>query len=78
MNLKYFIESQNSGSLKYSELKETLAKNISEYFTEFREKKSELLEKPNYLAEVLGEGADKARKVAQTTLLEVKQKIGLL
>lgn len=76
--LKYFSEAQNSGNLKYSELKETLAKNITEYFAEFREKKKELLEKPNYIAEVLGEGAEKARAVAQTTLLEVKQKIGLL
>lgn len=77
-SVKYFSEAQNSGKLKYSELKETLAKNISEYFEEFREKKKELLAKPNYIAEVLGEGAEKARAVAQTTLLEVKQKIGLL
>jgi tryptophanyl-tRNA synthetase len=77
-SVKYFSEAQNSGKLKYSELKETLAKNITEYFAEFRERKKELLAKPNYIAEVLGEGAEKARAVAQTTLLEVKQKIGLL
>jgi len=75
-SVKYFSEAQNSGKLKYSELKETLAKNIIEYFAEFREKKKELLSKPNYIAEVLGEGAEKARAVAQTTLLDVKQKIG--
>lgn len=76
--LKYFTAAQSQGTLKYSELKEALAKNISDYFTEFREKKKELLAKPEYLAEVLGEGSAKARKVAQETLREVKEKIGLL
>lgn len=76
--IRRFTEAQNSGTLKYSELKEALAKNISDYFAEFREKKKALLAKPDYLAEVLGEGAKKARAVASATLTEVKQKIGLL
>ena len=76
--VKYFTEAQSQGTLKFSELKEALAKNITNYFAEFREKKKELLDKPEYLAEVLGEGARKARKVAGETLSEVKEKIGLL
>jgi len=76
--IAHFMETQATGSLKYSELKETLAKDISNYFADFREKKKELLAKPEYLAEVLANGAIKARKVAAQTLLEVKQKIGLL
>jgi tryptophanyl-tRNA synthetase len=76
--IRYFTEAQNSNTLKYSELKDILTKNISEYFSDFREKKKELLSKPQYLAEILGEGAGKARKIARNTLLEVKQKIGLL
>ena len=75
---QYLMARQKDGTLQYSELKEMLAKDISEYFGEFREKKKELLSKPEYLAEVLGEGASKARKVASQTMLEVKQKIGLL
>lgn len=75
---RYFTEAQHNGSLKFSELKQTLAKDISQYFAEFREKKKELLSKPEDLAEVLGEGASKARKVAGQTLMEVKQKVGLL
>ena len=74
----YFTEAQNKGTLKFSELKETLAKNIANFFTEFREKKQEILSRPQYLAEVLGQGAAKAKAVAQSTLLEVKEKIGLL
>jgi tryptophanyl-tRNA synthetase len=73
-----FKKQQTDGTLKYSELKETLAKDIGEYFAEFREKKKELMAKPAHLKEVLDEGAARARKVAGETLQEVKQKIGLL
>ena len=76
--VRYFTEAQNSGKLKYSELKEALAKDIAEYFERFRDKKKELLSSPEQLAEILGNGARKAREVASKTLLEVKQKVGLL
>lgn len=74
----FFNQAQNKGTLKFSELKETLAKDIASYFEEFREKKKELLSRPEELAEILGEGSKKAREVAGRTLLEVKEKIGLL
>ncbi len=76
--ITYFADAQNTGTLKYSELKETLAKDIAGYFEKFREKKKELLDRPAELAEILAEGSKKANKVARQTLLEVKQKIGLL
>jgi tryptophanyl-tRNA synthetase len=76
--IAYFADQQAAGTLKYSELKEALAKNVSDYFVEFREKKKEILAKPDYLAQVLGDGATKARQVANQTLMEVKQRIGLL
>ena len=74
----YFADQQAAETLKFSELKEALAQDIGDYFAEFREKKKQLLAKPDYLAEVLGNGAAKARKVAAQTLMEVKAKIGLL
>lgn len=76
--LAYFHNAQSQSTLKYSELKETLAKNIAEYFAEFRKKKKALLERPHHLETILHEGSDRARKVASETLKEVKQKIGLL
>lgn len=75
---KTFRQQHGEGTLKFSELKETLAGDIAHHFAEFREKKKELLSKPDHLAEILGDGAAKARKTAQATLREVKQKIGLL
>lgn len=77
-NIEHFNDMQQTGTLKFSELKEALATDIAEHFAEFREKKRELLARPEYLAEVLGEGARKAREVAHETLREVKEKIGLL
>lgn len=76
--ISFFRDAQRSENLKFSELKETLAKVISSYFSEFREKKKELLARPEKLAEILSEGSRKARQVASQTLLEVKEKIGLL
>ncbi len=74
----FFKGQQKAGSLKFSELKETIAKEISTYFAEFREEKQKLLDKPDFLAQVLGQGASRARAIAQATLIEVKEKIGLL
>lgn len=75
--IQYFGD-QGLKNIKFSELKEALAKDIAEHFAEFRAKKQELLANPGQLAEILGEGAARARMVAQETLLEVKQKTGLL
>lgn len=71
-------DAKQDGSIKYSELKEVLSIDIANYFSEFREKKKELLSRPDILAQILGDGAQRARTVAHQTLLEVKEKIGLL
>lgn len=76
--LSYFTKERKANTIKYSELKEVLAKAITAYFKEFRERKQELMDKPETLAEILGDGARRARTVASKTLSEVKQKIGLL
>lgn len=66
------------GSIRYSELKTDLADSIANYFAEFRERKKTLLDDTDLLAEILGEGSKKAREIAHQTLLDVKEKIGLL
>lgn len=77
-HIAQFATAKQDESIKYSELKEALAADIANYFAEFREKKKELLARPDELAQILGDGARKAREVASQTLLEVKEKIGLL
>lgn len=66
------------GSIKYSELKSTLADAIADYFADFREKKKQLMTDPQQLAQILADGAAKAREIAHETMLEVKEKVGLL
>lgn len=66
------------GSIKYSELKTELGDAIANYFADFRKKKKELMADKTLLAEILIEGKDRARQIAEQTMFEVKQKIGLL
>ncbi len=66
------------GTIRYSDLKLELAHAIAEYFANFRKKKKELLADQQLLAQILTDGATKAREIAQGTMFEVKQKIGLL
>ncbi|HYF04700.1 MAG TPA: tryptophan--tRNA ligase [Patescibacteria group bacterium] len=75
---KYFVDAEKEGTIKYSELKATLASRIAEHFADFRAKKQELMKDKEYVAEILAEGARKARLTASHTLAEVKEKLGLL
>jgi tryptophanyl-tRNA synthetase len=74
---KYKKEYDNN-TIKYSELKGELAEAIASYFAPMRKKKKELEQNQDQVLKVLKEGAEKARKVADATLAEVKEKIGLL
>lgn len=71
---KLLADSKN-GSLKYSELKEQLSKNIIEHFSEFRSKKKNIKEAE--VKKVLEQGAKIAQKVATDTINEVRKKIGI-
>lgn len=75
---KEFNAQIKTGDIKYSDLKTSLAHVVSDYFAEFREKKAKIMEDKNYIADVLSEGAKRARAVAGETLTEVKDKVGLL
>ena len=65
-------------NLKYSELKNDLAKAIVNHFAPLRQKRVELLKNKKRVLKFYQEGAKKARAVAQKTLKEVKEKIGLI
>ena len=57
--------------------KRHLAASINQYLAEFRERRREYQQRPGYVREVLAEGAAKARTIAQRTIEEVYQKMGL-
>ena len=57
--------------------KKLLAKNINEALAPIRAKRIELAARPGYVKEVLDDGAKRARVIAQATMQEVRQKMGL-
>lgn len=66
------------GGIGYAELKTKLFERLLTYFGEAREKRLELEQKPDYVEDVLREGAKKARKLTKQTMEEVRRKTGLI
>ncbi len=58
--------------------KEFLGEQINKYFAPFRQRRQEISTQPHYTADVLADGARRASVIAQETLREVKEKMGLL
>ncbi len=57
--------------------KKCLAANINRNLAEFREKRSELAKNPDYVWDVLADGAKRARVIADQTMDEVHAALGL-
>ena len=57
--------------------KRLLAENINKYFAPFREKRAALAAKPDDVWEILNDGAKRARVIADQTMVEVRDAIGL-
>ncbi|PIZ95851.1 MAG: tryptophan--tRNA ligase [Candidatus Magasanikbacteria bacterium CG_4_10_14_0_2_um_filter_33_14] len=72
-----FVEAEKNGTIKYGELKETLAQAIGDYFADFRENRTQYLEDRSFLATVLSEGEIKASKIAKASMKEVRHLIGI-
>ena len=60
------------------ECKEQLAEGINRDLAPFRARRAELAERPHYIKDVLADGASRARAIAEVTLEEVKEKMGLV
>ena len=57
--------------------KSELAEAINQYLEPMRQKRREFEDRPDYVTEVLAQGAEKARAVARATIAEVSEKMGL-
>ncbi len=66
-----------SDGIRYGELKTELAEAIYTELEPIQEKRAELEKNPDYVEQVIQEGAQKAREVASATVKEVKEKMGL-
>lgn len=58
--------------------KQALAKSINEALAPFRERRAELSKDPDYIFDVLREGGKRARVIAQQTMVEVREAVGLV
>ena len=65
---------QNKG---YAQFKEDLVKIIIKGLKPFQKKKKALEKKPAFIKQILAKGAQKAQLIAQKTIRQVKQKMGL-
>jgi len=63
--------------IRYGDLKKELSRAIFDKFEFAQDKKRELEAKPEYIDQILREGAERARKIAAQTLVEVKEVVGL-
>lgn len=75
---KKFEKEYQTKTIRYQKLKEELAVIISDYFADFRKKREELARNPAQIKKILDKGAAKAKPLAQKTLKEIKEKMGLI
>jgi tryptophanyl-tRNA synthetase len=66
-----------AGNMGYGHAKQALYEKYSEFFAPMRERRKQLLEKPQLVEDVLQDGAARARKVALQTLQRVRNAVGL-
>ncbi len=64
------------GGVGYGDIKKYVVDVIINFTKEMREKRAELEKQPEYVLEVLKQGTEKARKVAQEKMEEIKTAIG--
>jgi tryptophanyl-tRNA synthetase len=66
-----------AGGMGYGEAKTALLNKVDGYFGPARERRKELASKPDYVEEVMREGARRARKEAQKTMELVREAVGM-
>jgi tryptophanyl-tRNA synthetase len=65
------------GGVGYGHTKKRLIELLTEYFRPYREKRKELEGNPDYVEEVLRDGARRARSLARKTMEEIRSAVGI-
>ena len=66
-----------AGGMGYGHAKQALFEKYDAYFAEMRERRRELLAKPQLVEDVLQDGAERARKTAEAVMAPVREAVGL-
>ena len=74
---KIISEKYDAPGLRYGDVKLELFEKIMDYFAPYRKKRAILQSKPDYIKDVLIQGAKKAKYVASEVLDKVRSTIGL-
>jgi len=74
---KDFENRLRAGGLGYGDLKKALFENYWNYFADARKKRAELAANPDYVNQVLADGASRARVLARTVLKRARKAGGL-
>lgn len=72
-----FRKAYDNRTLQFVTLKDEVADAIYQELKPFQERRKEFEKKQTYVDQVIKDGAEKARTIAQQTLQEVKEKMGL-
>lgn len=75
--LAQFEEHYKAGTLSYKDLKDSVGDAVVELTAPFKQRKDELMNDKAYVEKIVQEHADKARYLADRTLLKVKKKMGI-
>ncbi|HEY8496295.1 MAG TPA: tryptophan--tRNA ligase [Limnochordales bacterium] len=73
-----FRTAYEQGTLRYADLKQQLADDVTKALAPIRERYLELMSRPGELREILAHGAERARAIARETMEEVRAKTGLV
>ncbi|MBI4084279.1 MAG: tryptophan--tRNA ligase [Candidatus Levybacteria bacterium] len=72
-----FVQDYKEKKIRYSEMKNALAEAIFQELKPFQERRKEFAKDPKFVDEVLEESSEKCRFIAEETMKEVRQKMGL-
>jgi tryptophanyl-tRNA synthetase len=72
------IEASFASTRGYGDLKKTVADAVIDRLTPLQARYHQLMDEAGYLDEILAQGADRARAVADRTLAEVRDRVGLV
>jgi tryptophanyl-tRNA synthetase len=73
----YWADRFRSGGLGYREVKQAIFDLYMEKFAPIRARRKELDNQPEYIDEILKQGAEKARKIARPLLRELRAAVGI-
>jgi len=75
--VKFFEEAYRNCTIRYGDMKKELAEDMVQFISPIREKVNSILADKKYLAQIMEQGAEKARISARATMQLVREAMGL-